>query len=78
MLAGASKRPRQPKPDAGGTNGQAVFDCDLADGLEIAVEYGVDDRGADALPCEVGKTRAHRIRAARWPGRASGSAVTRC
>ena len=37
----------------------------LADGLQIRVEHGIDDGSADALTCEIGKTRAHRIDPAR-------------
>ena len=64
-LAGRHQRARQSKADAGSTDRQPMVCGDQTDGLEVAVEDRVDDRGSDALARKLGQTRSNGLRTAR-------------
>ena len=60
-LAGRHQRPRQSKPDSGSTDRKTMIQRDRADGLQIEVEHGIDDGGANALSGEIRKARPDRL-----------------
>ena len=58
--SGGDQRPRQAKPNARGADREPMRQGDGADDFKVGVEHRIHDGRCNALPSELGKTRARR------------------